>query len=66
MVCVYFESTENIPNMDIKILVSKEFLEAGFMATIIAGWHNIQISLKTHVPQLQMNLFFSYSQGSKQ
>ena len=29
--------------------MSIEFLEAG----IIAGWHDIQISIKTHLPQLQ-------------
>ena len=38
--------------MDISFLFKKlstEFLEAG----VIAGWHGIQISIKTHVLQLQ-------------
>ena len=53
VVCVYFESAENTPDMGIKILkkkkISTECLETG----IIAGWHNIQISIKTHVLQMQ-------------
>ena len=54
VVCVYFESAENTPNMDINISfylikMSSEFLEAG----IIAGWHDIEISIKIHLLPLQ-------------
>ena len=54
VVCVYLESAKNSPNVDITIFLSKkklstEFLEAG----IIAGWDDIQLSIKIHALQPQ-------------
>ena len=40
LVCVYFESAENTPNMNILLLSKKQLSTEVLEAGIIAGWHD--------------------------